>query len=81
VDLLRSDRGPLVMEVNASPGLEGIETTTGVDVAGEIVEYIESHAVEADHPAPKRTRKSGRRRKASTSSPADEGAAPSDEEE
>jgi ribosomal protein S6--L-glutamate ligase len=40
VDLLRSDRGPLVMEVNASPGLEGIETTTGVDVAGAIIENL-----------------------------------------
>ncbi len=58
VDLLRSNRGPLVMEVNASPGLEGIETTTGVDVAGEIIEYIESHAVEGDHPpAGRKTRK------------------------
>lgn len=44
VDLLRSDRGPLIMEVNSSPGLEGIEDATGVDVAGEIIEYIESHA-------------------------------------
>ncbi len=43
VDLLRSKKGPVVMEVNSSPGLEGIETHTGVDVAGEIVEYIESH--------------------------------------
>jgi ribosomal protein S6--L-glutamate ligase len=40
VDLLRSRRGPLVLEVNSSPGLEGIETTTGLDVAGEIVEYL-----------------------------------------
>ncbi len=40
VDILRSNRGPLVMEVNASPGLEGIETTTGVDVAGAIVENV-----------------------------------------
>ncbi|MGW8267773.1 MAG: hypothetical protein ACWGSQ_15515, partial [Longimicrobiales bacterium] len=44
VDLLRSNRGPVVMEVNSSPGLEGIETTTGVDVAGAIIEYIEDHA-------------------------------------
>lgn len=44
VDLLRSERGPLVMEVNSSPGLEGIEASTGVDVAGEIVELIENHA-------------------------------------
>lgn len=41
VDLLRSDRGPLIMEVNSSPGLEGIETTTGLDVAGKIIEFIE----------------------------------------
>ena len=42
VDLLRSDRGPLVLEVNASPGLEGIEATTGVDVAGTIIEWLEA---------------------------------------
>lgn len=41
VDLLRSDRGPLLLEVNSSPGLEGIETTTAVDVAGEIIAYLE----------------------------------------
>ncbi len=41
VDMLPSARGPLVMEVNSSPGLEGIETYTGVDVAGKIVEYLE----------------------------------------
>lgn len=41
VDLLRSNRGPLIMEVNSSPGLEGIETTTGLDVAGKIIEFIE----------------------------------------
>jgi ribosomal protein S6--L-glutamate ligase len=40
VDLLRSKRGPLVLEVNSSPGLEGIESTTGVDVAGEVLDYI-----------------------------------------
>ena len=40
VDLLRSNRGPLVMEVNASPGLEGIETTTGVDIAGAIIDNV-----------------------------------------
>jgi ribosomal protein S6--L-glutamate ligase len=44
VDLLRSNSGPVVMEVNSSPGLEGIETTTGVDVAGKIIEFIENHA-------------------------------------
>lgn len=41
VDILRSARGPLVLEVNSSPGLEGIEKTTGVDVAGKIIDYIE----------------------------------------
>ncbi len=45
VDLVRSKHGPLVLEVNSSPGLEGIEGTTGVDVARRIVEWIEkSHA-------------------------------------
>jgi ribosomal protein S6--L-glutamate ligase len=41
VDLLRSNHGPVVMEVNSSPGLEGIEAATGVDVGGKIVEFIE----------------------------------------
>jgi len=41
VDMLRSERGPLILEVNASPGLEGIETTTGVDIAGKIISYVE----------------------------------------
>jgi ribosomal protein S6--L-glutamate ligase len=40
VDLIRSRRGPLVLEVNASPGLEGIEEATGVDVAGAMVGYV-----------------------------------------
>jgi len=44
VDLLRSERGPLVMEVNSSPGLEGIEKATGKDVAGLIVKFIEKNA-------------------------------------
>ncbi|MFT6972213.1 MAG: ribosomal protein S6--L-glutamate ligase [Roseivirga sp.] len=43
VDMLPSSRGPLVLEVNSSPGLEGIERATGVDIAGKIVEYIEQH--------------------------------------
>jgi ribosomal protein S6--L-glutamate ligase len=53
VDLLRSERGPLVMEVNSSPGLEGIESATGKDVAGMIVEFIEKNA------KPHRTRTKG----------------------
>jgi ribosomal protein S6--L-glutamate ligase len=44
VDILRSGRGPLVMEVNSSPGLEGIETATGKDIAGLIVQFIERNA-------------------------------------
>lgn len=43
VDIMRSQRGPLVLEVNSSPGLEGIETTTGIDVAGQIIEFIEQN--------------------------------------
>ena len=44
VDLLRSARGPLIMEVNSSPGLEGIEKSTGKDIAGMIIDYIEKNA-------------------------------------
>ncbi|GBU12868.1 ribosomal protein S6 modification protein [Enterobacterales bacterium] len=44
VDILRSNRGPLVMEVNASPGLEGIESTTGLDIAAMMINYIEHRA-------------------------------------
>jgi ribosomal protein S6--L-glutamate ligase len=44
VDMLRSKAGPLVMEVNSSPGLEGIEQTTKVDVAAKIIEFIEKNA-------------------------------------
>jgi ribosomal protein S6--L-glutamate ligase len=40
VDLIRSRRGPLVLEVNSSPGLEGIEQATGVDIAGRIVDHV-----------------------------------------
>ena len=41
VDLIRSSRGPLVLEVNSSPGLEGIETATGKDIAGRIIKFLE----------------------------------------
>lgn len=43
VDLLRSNHGPVVMEVNSSPGLEGIEAASGKDVAGQIVSFIEKN--------------------------------------
>lgn len=44
VDLLRSARGPLVMEVNSSPGLQGIEQISGINVADKIIEFVEIHA-------------------------------------
>ncbi len=44
VDMLRSNHGPVVMEVNSSPGLEGVEKATGLDIATKIIEYIENHA-------------------------------------
>jgi ribosomal protein S6--L-glutamate ligase len=43
VDMLRSDRGPLIMEVNSSPGLKGIETATGIDIAEKIMLFIEKN--------------------------------------
>lgn len=43
VDILRSNQGPLVLEVNASPGLEGIEGTTGVDISGHIIKFVEKN--------------------------------------
>ena len=54
VDLLQSERGPLVMEVNSSPGIRGIEEATGKNVAGLIVEFLENNA------RPSRTRTRGR---------------------
>ncbi len=45
VDILRSNHGPVVMEVNSSPGLEGIEKATGVDVAGAVIKFLEKSAV------------------------------------
>jgi ribosomal protein S6--L-glutamate ligase len=44
VDMLPSNRGPLIVEVNSSPGLEGIEGATQVDIAGKIIEYLERNA-------------------------------------
>ncbi len=46
VDILRSNHGPVVMEVNSSPGLEGIETATDRDVAGMIIAFIERRVAE-----------------------------------
>ena len=44
VDMIQSSRGPLILEVNSSPGLEGIEKATGKDIAKTIIRYIEKHA-------------------------------------
>lgn len=54
VDLLRSNHGPVVLEVNSSPGLEGIENATGKDIAGMIIEFLEKNA------KPGKTRTQGR---------------------
>ena len=54
VDVLRSNHGPVVMEVNSSPGLEGVETATGKDIAGIVFEFIEKNA------RPHRTRTKGK---------------------
>ncbi|MEC9404843.1 MAG: 30S ribosomal protein S6--L-glutamate ligase, partial [Pseudomonadota bacterium] len=43
-DMLRSNHGPVVMEVNSSPGLEGVEKATGIDVAGKIIDFIAKNA-------------------------------------
>jgi ribosomal protein S6--L-glutamate ligase len=47
VDLIESKEGPMVMEVNSSPGLEGIQKITGVDIAGAIIEHLEREVVTA----------------------------------
>lgn len=44
VDMLRANHGAVVMEVNSSPGLEGVETATKLDVAGMIIEHLEKNA-------------------------------------
>jgi ribosomal protein S6--L-glutamate ligase len=44
VDLIRSNHGPLVLEINSSPGLEGIEKATGINIAGKIIEYLQKKA-------------------------------------
>lgn len=60
VDLIRSARGPLVLEVNASPGLEGIEDATGVDIAGQIVDHVAGAIAPAvRQPGGRRARRAG----------------------
>ncbi|NOC93838.1 30S ribosomal protein S6--L-glutamate ligase [Ruegeria sp. HKCCD6604] len=48
VDMLRANHGAVVMEVNSSPGLEGVEKATGIDVAGKIVEFLEKNATKGN---------------------------------
>lgn len=50
VDILRSNHGPVVMEVNSSPGLEGIERATELDVADKIIDFLEKHAAAGHQP-------------------------------
>ena len=54
VDMLRSNHGPVVMEVNSTPGLEGIEEATGLDGAGKNIEFMEKNA------KPNKTRTKGK---------------------
>lgn len=55
VDLLRSDRGPLILEVNSSPGLEGIEQATGIDIADSIIHFVEKTLEKVTDYAPAET--------------------------
>jgi ribosomal protein S6--L-glutamate ligase len=55
VDMLRANHGAVVMEVNSSPGLEGVENATGLDIAGKIIEFVEKNA----KPGATRTRGKG----------------------
>ena len=48
VDMIPSDEGPMVLEVNSSPGLQGIETATGLDVAGDMIGFVLDHAPTGD---------------------------------
>jgi ribosomal protein S6--L-glutamate ligase len=57
VDMIPSKRGPLVMEVNSSPGLEGIEKSTQIDIAGKIMDYIERNITSSCPKNPNKKRK------------------------
>lgn len=54
VDLLQSERGPLILEVNSSPGLQGIEKATGKDIAGSIIDYVLKHTEPEKKPKKKK---------------------------
>ena len=57
VDMIPSSRGPLVMEVNSSPGLEGIEKSTNIDIASKVMDYIEQNATPKNDDEPKRKKR------------------------
>ncbi len=57
VDMIPSKRGPLVMEVNSSPGLEGIEKATEIDIASKVMDYIEKNTKKSPQPAAKKKRR------------------------
>ena len=57
VDMIPSSRGPLVMEVNSSPGLEGIEKSTQIDIAGKIMDYIGNNVTASTSESPKKRKK------------------------
>ena len=61
VDLIRAERGPLVLEVNSSPGLEGIEFSTGMDIAGIIIDHVCASEVVDNATARRRKRTSEKR--------------------
>jgi ribosomal protein S6--L-glutamate ligase len=54
VDLLQSERGPLILEVNSSPGLQGIEKATGKDIAGSVIDYVLDHTEPEKKPKKKK---------------------------
>jgi len=58
VDMLQSERGPLVLEVNSSPGLEGIEKTTNKDIASEVITYVIKQADKKQNTGPRKNRTS-----------------------
>jgi len=52
VDIIRSDRGPLLLEINSSPGLQGVEDATGLDVAASMIQSIERQLRPVRNPQP-----------------------------
>ena len=57
VDMLQGRDGPKILEINSSPGLEGIERTSGIDVAGAIIEHLERAVPQGKRPSGRRSRR------------------------